>query len=484
MALEDHNDIVALETVTSRNQTVAEQSESFEDGNDNGHDHGQDAGPDLPPIDRGRAAWRMLFSAFIFESLLWGFPLSFGVFQNYYSRIPRFANQPYVSIIGTAATGITYLGAPLIIPLVKRLGRYRMVIIWVGWSMCIVGVLASSFAETLPAIIFTQGVMYGVGFALFEYPIIGMVNEFWVARRGMAYGILCASSGVSGVVMPVALEALLKRYGLSTTLRAVAIGIAILTGPLIPLLKGRIPLSQQQQQQQRRRRQQQQQQQQQQQEQPTTPGPTQHTDWGFLRVPLFWIYAVSNLLQGLGYFFPSLYLPSYATTLGMGARRGALLLALMSVAQVLGQFSFGYISDRRRFSVNTLMVTSTLVSAAAVLTLWGLARTFGLLCLFSLLYGFFGAGYTAMWARMGTTVTADTTAAFAAFGLFNFGKGLGNVFAGPIGANLLVDSVGDSDYGATKYKAVVLFTGSCMLASGASALTAYLKPFKATAVRE
>lgn len=72
MALEDHNDIVALETVTSRNQTVAEQSESFEDGNDNGHDHGQDAGPDLPPIDRGRAAWRMLFSAFIFESLLWG----------------------------------------------------------------------------------------------------------------------------------------------------------------------------------------------------------------------------------------------------------------------------------------------------------------------------------------------------------------------------------------------------------------------------
>lgn len=28
--------------------------------------------PELVPIDRGRAAWRMLLSAFIFESLLWG----------------------------------------------------------------------------------------------------------------------------------------------------------------------------------------------------------------------------------------------------------------------------------------------------------------------------------------------------------------------------------------------------------------------------
>ncbi|KIW13339.1 hypothetical protein PV08_08527 [Exophiala spinifera] len=472
MAQSDTNDSIALETVKSRNDAVEGRGESLENTH-NGHE--EDTVPDLPPIDRGRAAWRMLFSAFIFEALLWGFPLSFGVFQNYYSRLPQYANQPYVSVVGTVASGISYMGAPLIIPLLKRLGRYRTSIIWVGWSMCIVGVLASSFARNLPTIIFTQGVMYGVGFTLFYYPILGMVNELWVARRGMAYGILCASSGLSGVVMPVTPEALLEKFGLSTTLRSVAIGIAILTGPLIPFLKGRTTISPQQQ------------------RQPTTaptPTPTPHTDWSFLHVPLFWIYTLSNLMQGLGYFFPSLYLPSYAaTTMGMGSRRGALLLSVMSVAQVLGQFSFGYLSDRR-FSVNTLAVTSTLVSATAVLTLWGLARSFGLLCLFAVLYGFFGAGYTAVWARMGTNVTRDTTAAFAAFGLFNFGKGLGNVFAGPIGANLLIDDFSSSttahsaDYGATKYKAVVLFTGSCMLASGASALTAYLKPWKAPAVRD
>ncbi len=29
-------------------------------------------GQGLEPVDKGRAAWRMLLSAFIFESLLWG----------------------------------------------------------------------------------------------------------------------------------------------------------------------------------------------------------------------------------------------------------------------------------------------------------------------------------------------------------------------------------------------------------------------------
>lgn len=61
-----------------------------------------------------------------------GFPLSFGVFQNYYSQLPEYANQPYVSVIGTVASGISYMGAPIIIPFLKRTGRYRVYMIWVG----------------------------------------------------------------------------------------------------------------------------------------------------------------------------------------------------------------------------------------------------------------------------------------------------------------------------------------------------------------
>ena len=86
----------------------------------------------LPPYDGGIAAWRLLLSAFVFESLLWGFPLSFGVFQNYYSQLPQFKNNAFVSVIGTVASGLTYMAAPIIIPFIKRFARWRRRMIWIG----------------------------------------------------------------------------------------------------------------------------------------------------------------------------------------------------------------------------------------------------------------------------------------------------------------------------------------------------------------
>lgn len=74
----------------------------------------------FPPIDGGVAAWRLLLAAFVFEALLWGFPLSFGVFQEYYTSLPLFKDNSYITIVGTTASGISYLGAPLAIPLIRR----------------------------------------------------------------------------------------------------------------------------------------------------------------------------------------------------------------------------------------------------------------------------------------------------------------------------------------------------------------------------
>lgn len=268
-----------------------------------------------------------------------------------------------------------------------------------------------------------------------------MVNEYWVSRRGMAYGLLCSASGLSGAVMPFITEKLLNTYGYRTTLRAVAIALFVLTGPLIPFLKGRLPASRH-----------------------TAPA---HANWSFLKTPLFWVYTVSNIAQGLGYFFPSLYLPSYATSTGLSSIEGAVLLALMSISQVLGQLSFGYLSDKN-LSVNFLLVCSSSMAAMASLAIWGLAYSLTSLIAFALVYGFFGAGYTAMWARMSTSISTDPTAAPMIFSLFCFGKGLGNVLTGPLSGDLISPLVVLGSYGLRKYMAVVVFTGGCMALSGLS----------------
>ncbi|KAK1071933.1 hypothetical protein LTR74_003034 [Friedmanniomyces endolithicus] len=405
------NDIELVQTRAS----VGATGEAY-DGAAYEESHQEVDGHSLPPYDGGTAAWRMLLSAFVFEALLWGFPLSFGVFQGIYGSI------------AAEATLLT---------------MYR--------PLCLLGLVAGSFAQTLGGLILTQGVLYGVGFTIFYYPILSMVNEFWIARRGMAYGFICSASGVSGAAMPLCIHFLLQRFGYQTTLRIIAAGLFVLTGPLIPLLKGRVPES--------------------------ASHSSPRTDWTFLRTPLFWTYSISNLAMGLGYFFPSLYLPTYATSNGLGATHGVLLLAAMSISQVVGQLSFGYLSDRK-LPLNVLTVTSTLVASIAVYTCWGLAHTFGVLLTFALIYGFFGAGYTATWARMGTTISPEPTAAFAVFGLLNLGKGVGNVLAGPIGGALLMKRVDTGSYGTMDFAAVVLFAGSCMFVSAATIGLCYVDSSK------
>ncbi|KAK1857135.1 MFS monocarboxylate [Colletotrichum chrysophilum] len=391
------------------------------DPSDSTESHGVQHHHQLEPTDRGFAAWKLLLTAFVFEALLWGFPLSFGVFQNYYSKQPAFESNRYIPVVGSVASGL----------------------------VCIGGVVLASFCTTVETLILTQGVAYGVGFLIFYYPILTMVNEYWITRRGMAYGLLCSSSGVSGAVFPFAIEALLDKYGYQTTLRAIAVALFVLTGPLIPFLKGRLPTS--------------------------VHSTSTRMDWSFLRDALFWVFSISNIAQGLGYFFPSLWLPSYAASIGLSGRDGALLLALMSVSQVAGQLTFGWLSDRK-VPLEALTIVSTIISATSAFALWGLAHTLHLLIVFALVYGFFAAGFTAMWARMTTAVSTDSTAVPMIFSLFNFGKGVGNVLAGPISGNLLHHITSAESYGLVKYKGVVVFTGSCMVFSTVAIGFRYAKP--------
>lgn len=72
---------------------------------------------------------------------------------------------------------------------------------------------------------------------------------------------------------------------------------------------------------------------------------------------------------------------------------------------------------------------------------------------------------------MVTTITEEPTAALPTFAVFCFGKGVGNVLAGPISAAMLLPLTDVGAYSALRYKAVVVFTGACMLHSSVSLVT-------------
>lgn len=357
-----------------------------------------------------------------------------------------------MALIGTICQGLSYLASPLSAAVAKRYPKYQRLQIWIGWPICIGSLVAGSFVDTLGGLIATQGVMYGTGFVMLTYPIVSMLDEWWVLRKGMAFGVLSSASGASGVVMPFIIEALLNRYGYKTTLRAMAAGMAILTGPLLPFLRGRLP--------------------------PAEQSAMPKANWAFFNEPLFWIYCVSTFLYGLGFFFPIVYLPSYAAALGLGSSSGATLLAVMAIAQVMGQFAVGYLSDKK-ISVNGLAIVCVAFATIASLALWGMAKSLAPLIVFGMLYGFFGYGFTSQRVSMGREV-GDT--GIATFSILIFLQGIGNILVGPISAALIGRDVSVGKYGAGKYQSLVIFTGICMFASAMVIALWHLRPTRLAGV--
>lgn len=63
----------------------------------------------LPPVNKGKDARLCLVGGFFLELMVWGFPFSFGVFQDYYSTTEQFAQgKSSVFIIGSYSMVCNY----------------------------------------------------------------------------------------------------------------------------------------------------------------------------------------------------------------------------------------------------------------------------------------------------------------------------------------------------------------------------------------
>jgi hypothetical protein len=57
----------------------------------------------IPPADGGKDAWLFLVGCFFVEALVWGFPFSFGIFQQYYTEHEPFSGSSSIAVIGTCS---------------------------------------------------------------------------------------------------------------------------------------------------------------------------------------------------------------------------------------------------------------------------------------------------------------------------------------------------------------------------------------------
>ncbi|KAJ5900082.1 hypothetical protein N7495_004826 [Penicillium taxi] len=402
-----------------------------------------DTQADLPPVDTGKRAWLFLAACFVIEALIWGFTFSFGIFQDYYSTNEPFKSSGDIAVVGTCAMGISYMFLPVAFVLLQAVPRMKLLAAPIGFVIMCLALALSSFATNTTNLILSQGVAYGVGSSLAYAPTIVFMEEWFVRRRGLAFGIMWAGTGISGVILPMVLQWLLTSYGHKTALRAWAVGLMVMGGPLLYFLRPRLPISR--------------------------ASHTRPFDFWFVLDSKFLKYQFGNILEAMGYFLPTIYLPTYARSLGASSMEASLTVMLFNLASVFGCVIMGSMVDR--YHATTCILLSTAGSTVAVFLIWGFSTSLAPLYVFCIFYGLFGGSFSSTWAAIVSEIQKRNTYTDPSiiFGLLSSGRGIGNIVSGPLSEALLHhhswDGVAAKAYG-SGYGPLIVFTGISALSGG------------------
>ncbi|KAJ5536966.1 MFS monocarboxylate transporter [Penicillium frequentans] len=410
---------------------------------------------DLPPVDGGFHAWMFLAASTMIEALVWGFAFSFGVFESYYRDSDLLKGSHMVAIIGTCATGVAYLSCPVVIVIMILLPRYAR---WFSTAGCILMCLSlamGSFSTNTTHLVLSQGVGFGIGGCIAYSPSIMFMSEWFDKRRGLAFGMVWAGSGVSGILFPLVLGKLLDRFGFATTLRICSVLLFVLAAPFLYFHRPRLPISKN----------------------------IAHHRFNvkFLRNPVFLMYQACNALEAFGFFLPAIYLPTFARSIGASELPASLTVTAYNLASVFGSISMGHLSDRCH--ALRCITISTIGTVVSIFLLWGFSTNIAVLMVFSVSYGIFAGSFSATWSGMIREVQKVDTRSDATivFSVIAFGRGIGNVVSGPFSEFLLrVDNWQGQAAGAygTGYGLLIVCTGLTALASGMCLFARYSKCIK------
>ncbi|KAJ5847812.1 hypothetical protein N7455_011769 [Penicillium solitum] len=387
----------------------------------------------LPPMDGGMNAWLFLAACFVMEALVWGFAFTFGVFQAYYSDIPQFKDSGNIAVVGTCAMGIMYLDLPLVFAAYRQWPKYQRFGCALGVLLMCAALGLSSLATNTNHLIVTQGIFYALGGSIAYAP--------WPR-----VGVMWAGTGIGGVVLPIVMEQLLGKYGFRITLRGFAVVLFILTAPLVYFVKPRVPIPN---------------------NRPSPPAP----NFRFMFTSTFAIFEFCNTVEALGFFLPSIYLPTYAGMIGASTSLQALTVILFNLASVVGCVLMGAIIDK--LDVTLCILISTVGSSIGIFLIWGFSMSLAPLFIFSIVYGLFAGSYTSTWPGIMREVVHNKPSAESSmvFACLAAGRGIGNLVSGPLSEGLIkgLPWEGNAGYGyGSGYGTLIAFTGVTGVVGGGS----------------
>ncbi|XP_041830363.1 monocarboxylate transporter 12-B isoform X2 [Melanotaenia boesemani] len=277
------------------------------------------------------------------------------------------------------------------------------------------GLLLSSFSTSLELLYISMGVLTGLGFALSYTPTVALVGCYFQQRKALAYGIAMSGSGIGTFVLASVVQLLIELYSWRGALLILSAFVANLCvcgallrpitvqkeektcdteltvkpsnqskHSLLPSAKLSAP--------------------------PSLPleNPTPRRrcfsscflsseEYRFLKTPDFLGLAASFLFLASGCSLPFVYLVPYALSVGVDHQHAAFLMSILGVINIVGNVTFGWLTDRRCLKPHRLSCYVLSVVLEGLCCLFTpLLRSFTLLVPFAILYGYFDGAYVAL----------------------------------------------------------------------------------------
>ncbi|KAG1789942.1 major facilitator superfamily domain-containing protein [Suillus plorans] len=362
------------------------------------------------PPDGGRQAWATAFGSFLIQFCGYGYLNSFGVYQDFYTRI-YLTNQPpsTISWIGALGFFLTASGTLISGRLYDRGWFYHLVI--VGSLLQSLSLFALSFAKPgqFYMIFVFQGVLTGLGVGLTFGPSMAVISQHFSKRRTLVMTVVAAGSPLGGINHSIMLNHLLNgTVGFAGGVRASAGLVSALL--LIACLSMR-----------------------------TRALPTPTISFSKVarkcsrEVP-FILMTVGTTLSQIGFFFPTYYLQLDSIKHGIDVQFSFYLIAILNAASAVGRCTAGIIA--RYTGLLNLTIASVTACSVIILSMIALNNIFGAVAI-GVAYGYVAGTYISLLIPLVAILTPDLSELGARMGICFTFTAFGALLSGPVAGALL-----------------------------------------------
>jgi predicted MFS family arabinose efflux permease len=325
-------------------------------------------------------AWFQVLLSHLINFNSFGFMLSFGIFQGYYTE-ELGIDASKVSWIGTMQLFLVYfVGA--FSGRVMDAGYYRANLA-AGLLLQLVGVFATSFARSYWQIFLAQGFCQGLGNGLIFCPAVAIVSTYFPAgKRAFAVSLVACGGATGGMVFPAIAQALLYETGFAWTVRIMGFVMLAICLLVLPFSKPKF--------------------------QPRTS--KAWLDLEAFREPPYVLFCVGMFLAFWGLYFAYYYVRVYARDiLHVSQSTSFTTLLFVNSFGIPGRFVPALLADKL-FTPLDVEIPVILVTGV-LLVLWIAIRSVVGFLVWVAVYGFFAGGSQSLFqaASSGFTTNPEKT---------------------------------------------------------------------------